>query len=221
MDETAVSRNFGRTSARIDRPILFSGAMVRAILDGHKTQTRRIVKPQPPGWATHPSMAPSSTDLFCHWTDGGTEDCAFWPKDEPLRCPYGKPGDRLWVRETWATLGRQVHAAVYRADNIGYPVERWRPSIHMPKWASRITLEVTGVRVERVQRISEADAVAEGVDPWPFNPLQPMTTGELGADSPYRGGFAVKWDEINEDRGTWYSNPWVWVVEFNRIEADQ
>jgi hypothetical protein len=88
----------------------------------------------------------------------------------------------------------------------------------MPKWAARTWLEVTGVRAERLQEITEEGAIAEGVPPWDFDPQQPMTTGELGADSPYRGGFAVVWDDINE-KHTWKSNPWVWVYQFKLLEA--
>lgn len=94
--------------------------------------------------------------------------------------------------------------------------ERWRPSIHMPRWASRDTLEVVSARPERLQDITEAGAKAEGCNPWPFNAEQPMTSGELGSDSPYRGGFAVLWDDINEGL-TWFKNPWVWAVTFSRL----
>lgn len=178
-----------------ERPILFSGPMVRAILSGAKTQMRRIVKPQPdvPG---------------CDIRDS----------------PYHK-GMRLWVREAWNFLGTdmmrhgrthstQDGVVKYLADgerrtiNTKWRnVEVWmarkpqsRPSIHMPRWASRITLEITGVRVERLQAISEADAAAEGCD----------------GKGPLSYHYAQLWESINGP-GSWEANPWVWVVEFRRI----
>lgn len=187
-----------------ERPILFSGAMVRAILDGKKTQTRRVVKPQPPAdWVPSP------------WPYDG----AAW---SDRRCPYGAPGDRLWVRETWAPISPDEERRPIRECRIEYRADtsaarpggwdedtddpeaaRWRPSIHMPRWASRLTLEVTGVRVERVQDISEDDARAEGVYPYADNP---------------RRFFQELWNSINGARGYgWNSNPWVWVVEFRRV----
>jgi len=165
-----------------ERPILFSGPMVRAILEGRKTQTRRIVKPQP-------------------LRDRGV--MAFNDGEHPqMRCPYGKPGDRLWVRETWCP-DVEPYTFRYKADG-DEPLERWRPSIHIPRWASRITLEVVSVRVERLQNISEDDALAEGI-----------TLVERGT-SPV-DQFNKLWESINGP-GSWEANPWVWVVEFKRIE---
>lgn len=147
-----------------ERPILFSAPMVRAILDGRKTQTRRICKAQPPADALW-----GSNGAEWMWLED-RDDVA----DRVIRCPYGVVGDRLWVRETWAPDPRAPMVdgvAVYRATDAvtlsahGARVERWYPSIHMPRWASRIALEVTGVRVERLNDISEADALAEGVEP--------------------------------------------------------
>lgn len=200
-----------------ERPILFSGPMVRAILDGEQTQTRRVVNPQPIIWS---DGVPGGKRLL--FMAVGGIDRARW------RCPYGQPGDRLWVRETWTpTLLADVPAIEYRADGLLRPVsfEQWktveaktkeqatrlRPSIHMPRWASRLTLEITGIRVERVQEISEEDAKAEGVD-WKMwekggEPLQ--------ARSPFRD----LWDSINAKRGFgWDVNPWVWVVSFRKLE---
>jgi len=128
------------------RPILFSGPMVRAILSGAKTQTRRVITPQP--------------DARLRWGFAGWEDV----HGRPLPCRYGAPGDLLWMRETWRQ-GPTATGAYYRAtDDDGTPAVRWKPSIFMPRALSRITLKLTDVRVERVQDISEADAAAEGVE---------------------------------------------------------
>jgi hypothetical protein len=198
-----------------ERPILFSAPMVRAILAGTKTQTRRVVKPQPPGTVLSPTMvardaaAPSGYSFISDEYD-----------DMLLTCPYGAPGDRLWVRETWgrdqADNGGDRHwnRIVYRADpgeqalDNGTPVP-WKPSIHMPRWASRITLEVTGVRVERLQDISVADAMAEGVVEVNENlrGLEPCME--------WRYAYEDLWESIN-GAGSWDANPWVWVVEFKR-----
>lgn len=172
-----------------NRPILFSGAMVRALLAGTKTQTRRVCKLDVRAGMPEPELA---SLLRC--------------------CPYGQPGDRLWVRETWATHpdygGRH---AIYRTDRgCEHDAERWTPSIHMPRWASRITLEVTGVRVERLQNIGEGDAKAEGVQMPDGTPTPPEWWS-------YRREFAHLWEQINGP-GSWDANPWAWVVEFKRIE---
>lgn len=177
-----------------ERPILFSGAMVRALLDGTKTQTRRMVKPQPRILAG---------ELLCWKDDALTDD------QMAELCPYGQPGDRLWVREAWMDL-RGVDGAVgpcmYRATFGNAPDGgKWRPSIHMPRWASRITLEVTGMRVERLQDISEADARAEGVSRAQCPDWHATTD------------FRAIWESINGP-GSWDANPWVWVVEFKRLE---
>lgn len=184
-----------------ERPILFSGPMVRAILEGRKTQTRRIVKPQP--------------------IDSGR----FHP------CPYGHPGGSLWVRETWgldAYTGDMQFSIKYRAGGDSYVTERngsdewvpiyqryidgcglednwgrWRPSIHMPRWASRITLKITGARIERLQDITTKDAVREGVA---YDVSKP--------DGDPVSRFQKLWNSINKDRAPWESNPWVWVVSF-------
>ena len=187
-----------------ERPILFSGPMVRAILDGRKTQTRRVFIPPPP----------------FDWTDDISVELA-----AGSITPRHAVGDRLWVRETWGTWGSFDHmrpsqltgreGIAYAADQPGDPAEhicgRVRPSIHMPKWAARIWLEVTGVRVERVQDISEADAVAEGVQCSSEDILYP---NELAA-------FRPLWDSLNAKRGYgWDANPWVAVIEFRRIDHD-
>ncbi len=232
-----------------ERPILFSAPMVKALLAGTKTQTRRIVKPQPRTEDTWDWVWPLPASRF---TRGTT---VAWRNDQKptismiRSCPYGEIGDHLWIRETWTDANSDDGPVVcYRADlnrrylnRESWPVNYdlypggkfckwagdveseteggWKPGIHMFRWASRITLRITDVRVERVQQITEADAIAEGAIPWEFDAAQPMTTGELGAASPYRGGYACLWDDINGDEywKLWKSNPWVWVVSFERI----
>lgn len=201
-----------------ERPILFSDEMVRAILEGRKTQTRRVVKQQ--------DVLDSRNEVGV-WDGPG--EVGEW---EVSRCPYGQAEDRLWVREAWAKC--QIKECcdgpvAYRASWLrgmaahceGYT--KWKPSIHLPRWASRITLEITGVRVERLQDISEADAGAEGIDaPAEFSGMGP--DGPIENEAAYGwhpvDAFAELWDSINKDRGySWESNPWVWVVNFKRIEA--
>jgi hypothetical protein len=189
-----------------ERPILFSGPMVRAILEGRKTQTRRIVKPQPPK-GYHIDTCQYNDTGWAFWVSAndhaGTCTC------KNLRQPYGQPGDRLWVRETWApayrTYGYATKKAIaYRVDSDHDP-HKWKPSIHMPRWASRITLKVVGVRVERLQECTRGDAMAEGC---------PFPNMAIGSDP--RKWYAELWNSIN-GMGSWEANPWVWVVEFKVI----
>lgn len=198
------------------RPILFSAPMVRAILDGTKTQTRRVVKPQFEPDAEPVEMSAISERGYQisghsgYWWDDVTANSGV-----PIRCPYGQPGDRLWLRETflgWYNTADSSfsHAAAYRAD--GYELkhgEKWRPSIHMPRSASRISLEITRVRVERLQAINEVDAIAEGA-PW--------AACGLPQEGSHKAGYAQLWESIN-GTGSWDVNPWVWVVEFKRVET--
>ena len=235
-----------------ERPIIFSAPMVRAILAGTKTQTRRAVKPQPIGkqrlieGLAHVTKGMNPADDGAVWYVG---DCV-GPGVE-VRCPYGAPGDRLWVRETFycdhkfypegtpanvywdGDKARKSHTPEqieherkemrelldFRADgepewegSIGTP---WRPSIHMPRWASRITLEVVGVRVERLQEITEADVRAEGVDEL----LIDGRAYAIKCRSSAMLGFSQLWDSINAKRHPWTSNPFVWVVEFKVAEV--
>lgn len=208
-----------------ERPILFSAPMVRALLNCTKSQTRRIVKPQP--YFISPENTPRITKA---------------PGLHPyIPCPYGQPGDRLWVRETWQgpLLDSEEHEAqcrddgpeafkkpgfcAYRATDTLDAIDAegndlgWRPSIHMPRWASRILLEITGVRVERLQDISEADAIAEGISAdldgryhCGFD-----EAGEIKCKSPVTA-YAWLWNGIN-GADSWAANPWVWVIEFNRM----
>ena len=198
-----------------ERPILFSGDMVRAILDGRKTMTRRVVK-----IAQHPQAERVQHFEGLRWD---------WLRYDGLRlstfkCPFGKTGDRLWVRETFRLSDPNDCACyepcrcrsgqpMYRADGHYHDMEyKWKPSIYMPRWSSRITLEVTGVRVERLQDISEEDAQAEGA-PLELGVLERTI---LGAKARYRSGFVRLWESINGP-GSWDANPWVWCVSFKRV----
>jgi hypothetical protein len=182
--------------------------MVRAILDGRKTQTRRVIKPQ-------------VEDKY--WFNKMNHASIWNPRDQlPRFCPFGQAGDQLWVRETWATLpfynhikpSKLIsgHKIYYRAKpNINDSHYMWRPSIYMPRWASRITLEIVKVRVERVQEISEDDALAEGCRAW--------VEGGKETDSTV-SDYAQLWNEINLSRGFgWDVNPWVWVLDFKALEV--
>lgn len=193
----------------IDRPILFSAPMVRAILEGRKTQTRRVVK----GVDNDNRMR--SKKIVTHVMDAHKVGL----------CPYGQPGDRLWVRETWGM--RPVAAGhidkpskkfvIYRADGFTSAIpERWRPSIHMPRWASRITLEIVSVRVERLNEISEQDAMAEGII-GPHHLSSEWSCGDSKWFSSTVKAFSNLWESIN-GADSWAVNPWVWVVEFKRVQ---
>lgn len=187
----------------MERPILFSAPMVQALLAGRKTQTRRIAKMTSAG----------------HLKE--SRGHRRWHPEDPegtAACPYGQPGDHLWVRETFG-YDERGHT-IYRSDDIealarerqwvSWPA--WRPSIHMPRWASRITLEITDVRVERLQHISEQDAIAEGATQFRL-PLHPALE-----DRRHVVGFQTLWESINGP-GSWEANPWVWVLSFRRVEA--
>jgi hypothetical protein len=236
------------TEAR-ERPILFSDAMVRAILDGRKVQTRRLVGPSLGIVDGHTGgeRAWRGLDLADAWVDPGPSPAGNpgpylkVPRDggdtvHRIYAPW-EPGDHLWVREAWRPVMEAWNSCVeYRAG--GTPLdgpdrdlvasvsrlalrmpglsdegkarhsEAWHPSIHMPRWASRLTLRVTEVRVERLQSISEEDAAMEG--------LRDDLTIDVSRHA-YRAQFAVLWDHINGDRASWAANPWVWVVGFERV----
>lgn len=265
-----------------ERPILFSSEMVRAILDGRKTMTRRVVR-----FSGHPMFGGVTGQVqehhemkacyamprggFVFWSgDPGKEfsDYVYKDSDVGLRCPYGQPGDRLWVRETWKpgawrddgriaidykaspeltqtpwvripndvmdkkfnnlwhSWSNEAEEAGLVADDDGYylwepgqsPL-KWRPSIFMPRWASRITLEIVSVRVEKLQDISGKECYLEGIDGsfLAYEEASPAQLLEL-ATNQIRDKFSLLWNSINEKRGFgWDVNPWVWVIEFQKV----
>ncbi|MBQ5171914.1 MULTISPECIES: morphogenetic protein [Klebsiella pneumoniae complex] len=207
-----------------ERGMIFNAEMVRALLSGRKTQTRRIIKPQP--------EATLSRSLSGKWLSRPLNGLLL-PKieDIAIHCPFGVVGDRIWVRETFQgplfdydlmdsyckdpTPFEKPEFCVYKADGVPAPEFYdaddelhccWRPSIHMPRWASRILLEITNVRVERLKSISDGDAIREGCS------TADMKSGDCVADV-----FARLWASIYGDE-SWNSNPWVWVIDFKRIE---
>lgn len=231
-----------------ERPILFNGPMVKAILDGRKTQTRRIVKPQASNLVrvnghTHPAYITADGEWYYRDPDDwSAHDCQY----RLLKCPFGQVGEQLWVKETycrrWVDDGFAYNdngnldpsCCYYRADRVeptcvdgdgfqkwnkdGSAASPWRPSIFMPRWASRIQLEVVNVRVERLQDISKADAIAEGGPP--SHPSIDAISREIGyADDFSRSWYAQLWDSINGKTHPWASNPFVWVIEFKRVEV--
>ena len=228
-------------------PILFSGEMVNAVLEGRKTQTRRVVKTTGEAAKHTRNPLPASGRLI--YKNGGAWDDSALRTVAIAKCPYGKIGDGLWVRETWQAISPDENfhpmeecEIIYRATDyhpgycaseyaevmnlkhnspiydmdIVYP---WRPSIYMPRWASRITLEITDIRVERVQDITEQDAIAEGAFPsgsWGHLSEKEVSAMKLGS---YRCAFANIWNSINEKRGFgWDANPWTWAITFKVCE---
>jgi hypothetical protein len=188
-----------------ERPILFNAQMVRATLSDQKTQTRRAMKYQ----VCDPGKFQIARPGYCEIVTFEGARIPGW------NCPYGKPGDRLWVRETfcWSGYAMDPDELLYRADQEYTLEERgdlsWKPSIFMPRWASRITLEITNVRVERLQDITRGDCMSEGC---PFPNLNMATT----KTDPI-AWFSNLWCSIN-GTGSWQANPWVWVIEFKRVE---
>jgi len=221
-----------------ERSILFRAEMVRAILDGRKTQTRRAIKPQP--WVDNMGNACWKDRNFGQSANHVPHIQALAspiPCSDTKRvlCPYGKPGDLLWVRETWGrttnvnnsrSWPNRAHIPMHGGevvifaadghwqwcDGDGFATERsfWRPSIHMPRWASRITLRITDVRVERLQDIREDEARAEGCNPIIHE------DGAIDCGT-RKTTFARLWNRINGP-GAWEANPWVWVIEFERVK---
>lgn len=210
-------------------PLLMSGPLVGPTLRGEKTETRRLVKSQS-----------FSVDGGGMPYVGGFNEAEGYGTRRDIRCPYGAPGDRLWVRETWhvgglcwslpilASKGAAPDAFVYAATPPKGWSGGWRPSIHMPRWASRLSLDVLSVRVERLQDITEEGAKAEGVEAaetarWAHRPGPPerapgpgvVRLERLGA----REAFAALWDSLAPEGSRWSDNPWVWVVAFRRVTA--
>lgn len=238
-----------------ERPIIFSGEMVKAILDGKKTMTRRAVKTQPRDECTEIATSACFGHVEYRSTSEDRQTQSILAK---IKCPYGKIGDRLWVRETWAPVNSCGESALaYKADNeiiclseneefldeygtLNYTDPRlakyafadwaddlvngvegaWKSPITMPRWASRILLEITDIRVERLNDISGADAVKEGIVsmtqsyPW-------QDEHSLSSPISYEVRLFTKlWNDINAKKGNpWSSNPWVWVVEFKVVEV--
>jgi hypothetical protein len=225
------------------RPILFTGEMVRALLAGTKTQTRRIVKHEicangyrydkVSGHVSCYSDYLSPGDNVIRIKDDGLV-CTFHISEAPAFCPYGHVGDQLWVREAWDFIGTNMNrhgrthsvqdgVVRYQADNTQLTIETawnnvelWmarkpggKPSIHMPRWASRITLEITDVRVQRLQEISEEDAKDEGV-------AETIHSAGWDYERPWACGYRALWESINGP-GSWALNPWVWALTFRRV----
>ena len=245
-----------------ERPIIFSAPMVRAILEGRKWQTRRVIKNMPPQPAAncHEDHMPLHKvpyfDVYCSQNKtecnprGKGDNWSWWQVDNRqrfpvIKCPFGKPSDRLWVRETWQSHLAHEHlspANIPIGSDIQYPAtsDRWiskcRPSIHMPRWASRITLEIVDIHAERLQKISEEDAIAEGAQYFPNIPekgcnyipprwsmKKPIST--MDCLSSARMAFANFINELYggenwnlKSHSLWDSNPWVWVIEFKRVK---
>ncbi|WP_368937232.1 hypothetical protein [Morganella morganii] len=202
-----------------ERGIIFNAEMVRAILEGRKTQTRRLVNSVPTthdfhGWIMSSTCAKDEGKAV--WAIG---DSPLLKDPIRLNCPLGKIGDRLWVRETWQCGLCTESTFAYKATHKPTDLEegwnekiKWRPSSQMPRWASRILLEITGVRVERLQSISEEDAKADG-----FDNSQSDAAHSIGwFEKPIRT-FRRAWENIYGADG-WDSNPWVWVIEFKQIQ---
>lgn len=244
-----------------ERGMIFNAEMVRAILDGRKTQTRRIMKVQPESNQLGLLLITDSTkhsDIGkYHWAESNATGNHV--RSKLFSCPFGAVGDRIWVRETWAILGNEdgccidweeklckaderSAARIYRASceqrpgNYGlwsipddadwkphtkdYQYEgAWRPSIHMPRWASRILLEITDVRVERLNAISEEDARAEGIiDGGCLNCGEPEPCGCANPEPDATDAFAYLWQSIYGQE-SWNANPWVWVISIKRVEG--
>lgn len=210
-----------------ERPILFNGEMVRAVLDGRKTQTRRVITTNKK-WADEIHLVEQRDSSL--WPYNGWHDSIQGPDgcEHLIPCPYGVPGDRLWVRETWR-LSTSDDCACYDPCRCksGVPIykahndcgeETWKPSIYMPRWASRILLEVVQVRVQRVQEITPADAIAEGIPPVRLGEQFSEDAFDFASIEVWK--FRKLWDSINAKRGFgWDVNPWVWAITFKVIEA--
>lgn len=225
-----------------ERPIIFNPEMVRAIIDGRKTMTRRIMKVQPESNQLGLLLITDSTkhsDIGkYHWAESNATGNHV--RSKFFLCPFGAVGDRIWVREAFFPAPLEMQSAPPRKTmwNIAYRdgvqmdklapaeynptiynYERWTPSIHMPRWASRILLEITDVRVERLNAISEEDARAEGIiDGGCLNCGEPEPCGCANPEPDATDAFAYLWQSIYGQEN-WNANPWVWVISFERIEG--
>jgi hypothetical protein len=215
-----------------ERPILFNGDMVRAILEGRKTQTRRLISGRLLQHGYDTAFNRTTSLRGCPLTpfqdvEGPPGKMLSMSKESiqaviNSTCPHGQPGDRLWVRETWRLFDSSSECACYDeckcSSSNGKPIYRaslpddegpWKPSIHMPRWASRITLEITGIRVERLNEITRGEAMQEG-----------CPTPNMAGQTDPRAWFSDLWESIN-GAGSWGVNPWVWVIEFRKVEEGQ
>ncbi|MLT90651.1 hypothetical protein DRW69_15325 [Salmonella enterica subsp. enterica] len=218
-----------------ERGMIFNSEMVRAILEGRKTQTRRIMKVQPgtPEFGLRRIIESSKANENGMYFWSQDDACGIKARSKPFLFPYGEVGDRIWVRETWQVIHDHIDESShveYRTYAQSIPKEKdrywhtvyaehfgdesredrgfpWRPAIHMPRWASRITLEITDVRVERLNSISDSDASKEGCC------IADMESGDCLSDV-----FTRLWTSIYGD-DSWQANPWVWVIEFKRVEG--
>lgn len=223
-----------------ERPVIFAAESICAILSGTKTQSRRVMNPQPPSWCREfgfTAFTPRDS------ISGRGEFLDEGPAEKFFRLRYGNRGDRLWVKETWRPVEREsdaVDGVLFAADDKFVPIANtiaaaelwcaahnngrhgpnWRPSIYLPRWASRITLEITEMRVERVQAISEDDAKAEGVT---TDPQQGRLNGKPATLCPmtHKQAFAWLWDAINGKRAgcAWRDNPWCFVISFKVVQG--
>ncbi|HCO5811701.1 TPA: hypothetical protein OBN97_002548 [Escherichia coli] len=227
-----------------ERGMIFNAEMVRALLSGRKTQTRRIMKVQPESNQLGLLLITDSTkhsDIGkYHWAESNATGNHV--RSKLFSCPFGAVGDRIWVRETWssdfanyypndrvwyaADNNRQLDIEVvdgvrgiYSPESDVHVPFRWQPSIHMPRWASRILLEITDVRVERLNAISEEDARAEGIiDGGCLNCGEPEPCGCANPEPDATDAFAYLWQSIYGQEN-WNANPWVWVIGFKRVEG--
>ncbi|MEI6018464.1 hypothetical protein U5T60_22155 [Klebsiella quasipneumoniae subsp. quasipneumoniae] len=229
-----------------ERGMIFNGEMVRALLSGRKTQTRRIMKVQPKPSKSRPGdfwFSSKKLESMVHVSDlapGNSPIADYHLFIQEHCCPFGAVGDRIWVREAFRVHSRATDVAtlVYKASERNswteqthrVPVavcnkpatpEKWTPSLHMPRWASRILLEITDVRVERLNAISEEDARAEGIiDGGCLNCGEPEPCGCANPDPDATDAFAYLWQSIYGEE-SWKANPWVWVIEFKRVEGGE
>lgn len=210
--------------------MIFNAEMVRALLDGRKTQTRRVMKVQPEPSKSRPRdfwFSSKKLESMVHFSDlvpgnSPIADCHLFFQEHC--CPFGTVGDRIWVRETFCAVPDHEEPAgcsalLYAADGNG-PYGKWTPSIHMPRWASRLMLEITGVRVERLNGISETDAEAEGIDMEALFDAQDcydcIADHNMTGRPTVTGAFKYLWESIYGEE-SWKANPWVWVIEFKVV----